>query len=344
MAMASTVLTAHRRQWQGWMIVIMLGALLATAGQAINFNHDGDFDGDGVMDPAVYDVPTGEWHVMLSSEDFNPQSFVWGGPNWTPIQSDYDGDGRADIMLYDHRTGTWCALFSCNGLSTPMYLHGFGGTGWLAVAGDYDGDGLTDPTIYGEATGEWKIMLSRLEYAIIPCQFGGPGYTAVSGDYDGDGCSDPAIYRRSNGQWLVRFSSLGYATNTCYVDTKGDGPLVPSPADYDGDRKTDLAVFAYSAPSFLGKQYVFAWHLLSSSQNYKQIESFYQLGREDCEPSNADPAPGDYDGDGKADFAVSWPDFESANVVWRMWKSSNNYSGHFTVVRWTGTDLHPVVR
>ncbi|MFH1969432.1 MAG: VCBS repeat-containing protein [Verrucomicrobiota bacterium] len=340
--MAVKVRMAHWRQWQGWMVVVMLGTLLVTAGRAGNFNHDGDYDGDGSMDPAVFDEPTGTWHVMLSGDNFALQSFVWGGPDWTAIQSDYDGDGRADLVAYNRTTGTWCFLYSQNCFASPVYLDAFGGTGWTAVTGDYDGDGLTDPTIYCEATGAWRSMLSRLENATISGQLGGPGYTAVSGDYDGDGCSDPATYRRSDGQWLVQVSSQGYTPKTCYVDTKGDGPLVPSPADYDGDRKTDPAVFAYSAPSFLGKRYVFAWHLLSSSQNYRQIESFYQLGREDCEPSNADPAPGDYDGDGKADFAVSWPNFESANVMWRMWRSSS--SGHFTVIKWSGTDLHPVQR
>lgn len=342
--MAVTVLTAHGRQWQGCMIAVVLGALLATAGLAVNFNHDGDYDGDGRMDPVVYDEPSGEWHVMLSGDNFELQSFVWGGPGLTAIQSDYDGDGRADLVLYNRATGTWYFRYSQNGFPAPVYLDGFGGAGWTPVTGDYDGDGLTDPTIYCEATGEWRCKLSRPGLGSISGRLGGSGYSAVPGDYDGDGCSDPATYRWSDGQWLVQFSSQGYTPEICYVNTMGDGPLVPSPADYDGDRKTDPAVFAYSAPSFMGKQYVFAFHVLSSYQNYKQIEPFYQLGREDGEPSNADPAPGDYDGDGKADYAVSWPDFESANVMWRMWRSLDNFSGHFTVVQWTGSDVHPVQR
>ncbi|MDP2990206.1 MAG: VCBS repeat-containing protein, partial [Kiritimatiellota bacterium] len=319
--------------------------LLATAGLAGNFNHDGDYDGDGIMDPAVFDEPTGEWHVLLSGGNYEPQSFVWGGPGWTAIQSDYDGDGRADLVAYNRTTGTWCFLYSRNGFISPVYLDAFGGAGWTAVTGDYDGDGITDPTIYCEATGEWRCKLSRPGLGSISGQLGGPGYTAVSGDYDGDGYSDPGTYRRSDGQWLVQFSSQSYTPKICYVDTKGDGPLVPSPGDYDGDRKTDPAVFAYSAPSFLGKHYVFAWHLLYSSQNYNQTESFYFLGREDGEPSNADPAPGDYDGDNKADFAVSWPDFESAHVMWKNWRSSHfGESDYFIVIQWAGTDVHPVQR
>lgn len=342
--MAVTVLTAHWRQWQGWMIVVMLDVLLATAGLAANFNHDGDYDGDGKMDPAVFDEPSGTWHVQLSDRGFELQSFVWGGPNWTPIQSDYDGDGRADLVAYNRVTGTWCFLYSRNAFVSPVYIDAFGGPGWTPVTGDYDGDGLTDLTIYHESTGAWRCKLSRQDNATISGQLGGPGYTAVSGNFDGDGYSDPAVYRRSDGQWLVQFSSKGYAPQNCYVNTMGDERLVPSPADYDGDRKTDPAVFAYGCGNSYGKEYVFCWYVLYSSLNYQQIDPFRQLGREDCRPSNADPAPGDYDGDGKADFGVSWPDFESAGLMWRLWKSSNNYSGHSDVLYWNGDDLHPVQR
>lgn len=342
--MTRKVFNAHQRQWQAWMILTLLDALLATAGLTGNFNHDGDYDGDGIMDPAVYDEPSGTLHVMLSENRFVPQSFTWGGPNWTAIQSDYDGDSRADAALYNRTTGVWYILYSRNDFATPVCLGTFGGEGWTAVTGDYDGDGMTDQTIYSEATGKWMCKLSRMDNATIYGQFGGPGYTAVSGDFDGDGGSDPAIYRRSNGQWLVQFSSRGYALKTCYVDTMGDARLVPSPADYDGDRKTDPAVFAYGNGNSYGKEYVFCWYVLYSSRNYQQIEPFRQLGREDARPSNADPAPGDYDGDGKADFGVSWPDFESAGVMWRLWKSSNNYRGHDDVNRWSGDDCHPVQR
>lgn len=341
--MVITTRSTRRQQWQKWMSVTMLGGLLTAAGLAENFNHDGDFNGDGIMDPAVYNEPSGEWHVLLSASNYEPQSFGWGGPGWTAIQSDYDGDGRADIVAYNRATGRWALLYSHRGFASPVYI-AFGGKDWTPVTGDYDGDGASDPTIYNKNTGEWRIMLSRPGNGTISGRLGGPGYTAVSGDYDGDGFSDPGIYRESDGLWLVLFSSHDYAAHSCYVDTKGDGPLVPAPADYDGDRRTDPAVFAYSAPSFLGKRHVCGWHLLHSSQNYRQMDSVYQLGREDGKTSNADPAQGDYDGDGKADFAISWPDFESANVMWRMWKSSRNYSGHDDVRQWDGDDVHPVLR
>jgi len=329
--------TSSETQCKIRLAIIVLGALLVSTGWARNLNHNGDFDGDEIMDPTVYCEATGEWRILQSNSHYDLHNFYWGGPGWTAIQSDYDGDGRADFVLYNRSTGEWGVSLSSNGYQ--MFIITFGGAGWTPVTGDYDGDFLTDPAIYCEATGEWRTKLSKFNYQVISCFFGGPGCIAVSGDYDGDGLSDPGVYRQADGKWLISLSSQGYKLATYYVNTMGDGPLVPVPADYDGDRKTDPAMYAYSAPSHLNKYYVFAFHLLYSSQNYRQIEPVYQLGREDCKPNNANPAPGDYDGDYRADYGVSWPD----TTMWRMWCSRDNYEGHDDS-DWGGLGFRPVQR
>lgn len=337
--MVFTVQTKQWHQWQRWGLGIVFATLSATQGLGNNSNHNGDFEGRGCMNPTVYNESTGEWRTLTDRNDYNPECFFWGGQGWTAIQSDYDGDGRADVVAYNRAYGVWAALLSSYyDYQIPIYL-AFGGEGWTPVTGDYDGDDVTDPTIYREATGEWRVRLSNSDYREFSFFFGGSGCVAVSGDYDGDGKSDPGVYRYSDGQWLIPLSSRDYLTSSFYVDTMGDGPLVPSPEDYDGDGKTDPAMFAYSAPSHLNKYYVFAWHLLHSSENYQQMEPFYQLGREDCRASNADPVPGDYDGDGQADFGVSWPD----TTMWRMWCSQNGYESHDDS-DWGGLGFRPVQR
>lgn len=320
------------------LMTIMISALLTAPGGARNLNRNGDFEGNGRMNPAVYNEGTGEWRILTDRNHYGPESFQWGGPGWTAIQSDYDGDGRADIVAYNRATGLWGVLFSTSAYMIPIYAT-YGGEGWVVITGDYDGDYLTDPAIYCEATGEWRVKSSKDGYKLFSIFFGGPGWIAVSGDYDGDGRSDPGVCRVSNGKWVILLSSQGYRVGSYYVNTMGDGPLVPSPEDYDGDGKTDPAMFAYCAPSHLNKYYVFTWHLLYSSENYRQIEPFYQLGREDCKASNADPAPGDYDGDRRADYGVSWPD----TTMWRMWCSRNNYESHDDS-DWEGLGFRPVQR
>jgi hypothetical protein len=78
-------------------------------------------------------------------------------------------------------------------------------------------------------------------------------------------------------------------------------------SDYDGDLKSDLAVFTPST----GR-----WSVLQSSSNY--INSFsLVLGT-----STDVPVPGDYDGDGKADVAVYTP----STGRWSVLKSTSSYA------------------
>jgi hypothetical protein len=78
---------------------------------------------------------------------------------------------------------------------------------------------------------------------------------------------------------------------------------VAVPGDYDGDGKTDIAVYR---PSTGG------WYILNSGANFTTYVS-YMWGL------NGDvPVPGDYDGDGKTDVAVYRP----SNHGWYILQSS----------------------
>jgi len=118
-------------------------------------------------------------------------------------------------------------------------------------------------------------------------------------DFDGDGKTDYVIVRNiggANGQvrWFINLN--GSTTN--YGSDWGVFSDYFVPADYDGDQKTDIAVWRpVSSGQPAGNAF---FYILNSSNNTVRIEDFGQTGD--------DPTiVGDYNGDGKADVAVYRP-------------------------------------
>ncbi|MDM7922386.1 MAG: M36 family metallopeptidase [Pyrinomonadaceae bacterium] len=139
-------------------------------------------------------------------------------------------------------------------------------------------DANTDP---GQITGGWKLTFEPQFAASLLC-------TPIPGDrmpdFDGDGRTDISIYRPSAGEWWYLRSSDGGN----YAVQFGSASDVIVPADYEGDRKTDMAFYRDGE-----------WFVMRS--NDFTYYSFPFGVATDI------PAPGDYDGDGKSDAAVFRP-------------------------------------
>jgi MBG domain (YGX type)/Bacterial Ig-like domain (group 3) len=109
-------------------------------------------------------------------------------------------------------------------------------------------------------------------------------------DYTGAGQSDPAVFRRTSAtvaQWFAQGSTI--------INTRsfGAGGLdIPIAADFDGDGKTDLAVYRPSTSQ---------WFVEESSTNYTG-----QLLATFGGPNDI-PVPANYNGTGKAIVAVYRP-------------------------------------
>jgi dipeptidyl aminopeptidase/acylaminoacyl peptidase len=103
-------------------------------------------------------------------------------------------------------------------------------------------------------------------------------------DLDGDERADFAVFRPSDAAWYLLGSQGGL--NSVQWGNAAD---VLVPADYDGDLKTDVAVWHEVGPDGV-------FYILNSSDNTVPTEMFGLAG--DI------PTPGDWDGDGKADLSV----------------------------------------
>ena len=297
----------------------------------------GDYDGDGRLDPAIYNSSTGQWLALKSSTNYTT-SFGqgWGGTGYLPVPGDYDGDGKTDPSVYVAATGQWLILKSSSGYTSSITAS-WGGTGYTPVPGrDFDGDGKSDITVYLESTGFWYILKSSTNFTTAQnISWGGTGYTLVAGDYDGDGKADPGLYQRSTGNWAILKSSTGYTTTI--AASWGGAGYDPVPGDYDGDAKFDIGIVQRSTGN---------WYVLKSSTNYTTSMSVLGWGASTDTLISSAIVPGgsndtkratDFDGDGKSEMTIY-------NGSTGYWYSLTSASGFTAAVNrsWGGTVYLPV--
>lgn len=142
------------------------------------------------------------------------------------------------------------------------------------------------------------------------------GDTAENFDYDRDGSADVSVYRPSNGDWYVLGSSDGAISGLHW----GISTDELASADYDGDLKTDFAVWRAGPFGYL--------YILNSFDN---TGTFQQFGQTGDDPSIV----GDYDGDGKADPAVYRPGATAGQQSYFYYRGSfNNPAGAISFIPW----------
>ncbi|GEM_PF-3145146 len=129
-------------------------------------------------------------------------------------------------------------------------------------------------------------------------------FSSKSNDFDGDKIADIAFYNQSKKSWHIIYGKDHSEadidlTGSLLLNQKGTDLLIPIPADYDGDSKTDIALFNRTNAT---------WYILKSSNN--SVDTMVW-----CSEWSEIPLPGDIDGDGKTDTSCynsrdhRWPTF-----------------------------------
>jgi hypothetical protein len=205
-------------------------AYLVPLGEMGDIPVHGDFDGDGIIDVAVFrpDVDSNGdgiadaagWTIIESSTG-STREVLFGAPGMMdmPVAADYDGDGITDIATFrpdsDLTPGAaeWFILPSSTGLA---YSFAFGAASLmdLPAPADYDGDGKADIATYRPVS---DLLAGSAQWFIVPSStnlgyaeaLGEAGDVAAPGDYDADGRIDLATFRQDSSTWTIRESATG---------------------------------------------------------------------------------------------------------------------------------------
>lgn len=169
---------------------------------------------------------------------------------------------------------------------------------------DFDGDGKTDFSVMRRESqfSQWQWWVNYSSAGTTGTfDFGlSPSDVAQPFDYDGDGSDDIAVWRSAGDNSAYYIVQSG--TNTIRVIPFGQDGDIPVTEDYDGDGRDDLSV--WRAPSSSVGQAT--WFYLGSLNNPNNNITYVPWGmRYGIDLNQVDkPYPGDFDGDGKADFRV----------------------------------------
>ena len=162
-----------------------------------------------------------------------------------------------------------------------------------ALDSDFDGDGRADISVFRPTEGIWYLLNSQSGFSAT--QFGRAGDKLTPADYDGDGKTDIAVWGGARENSAPAFYILKSSDNTFKVETFGQPDDDPAVGDYDGDGKADAAV--YRAATANGQQSYFYYR--GSVNN-----PFGQVSAVSWGTAGDKSVAGDYNGDGKLDFAV----------------------------------------
>jgi hypothetical protein len=277
-------------------------------------------------------------------------------PGVQVLTGDFNGDGKTDIALLPSPGNPWwytipVAFSNGDGSFTVTNLNRWDFASWAQVpgvqvlTGDFNGDGKTDiallpspgnpwwytiPVAFSNGDGTFNVL--NLPQADFAGWAQAPGAQALSGDFNGDGKADIAMVggqgwlsvpvALSNGDGSFRvvndwLPNSAFAAGATWETAHANTAQCVHAADFNGDRKTDIALgCANAAAGVLTIPVAFSAGDGSFTVTSNAVGSpppdWRALGFLAQRNDQGWNVAGDFNGDGKADLAVVTSDQASA--------------------------------
>lgn len=220
-------------------------------GTASNFFLDGDFDGDGIRDPAVWRASDGRLTVRRSSRPGDqPLVLTLGQVGDDPtVAGDFDGDNVTDLAVYRGGTTAGAASFTIIRSSRTGEVRTVttGQNGQFPASGlDYTGDGIADMMMQsnaGSGNARFTLFDGVSGNQLTDFLHGTPTDVIVMGSHAGTPVADVTVIRGIAGvvNWTTRDSTTAVVTGpTPHGASATDFPLS---GDFDGDGVYDYATW-----------------------------------------------------------------------------------------------------
>lgn len=237
-------------------------------GKTSDFLTPGYYDADNKADLAVW--RNGTYFIRPSTlytiSNPNPPpttnipiiSQQWGISTDTPgLEADYDGDGKDDLTVVrvEGSSYRWYILRSSNNtLLTPLF--GSSTTDSPIAGADYNGDGKADLTVLRGSPTQYFIGDAVTGDLILVQQWGNFATDFyIVGDFLGDSKADFAVWRGfgsgTNGYWYIKENGgPGVVITQFGIPGSGTSRDFALCGDYNGDGKSDIAVYRPSNKTF----------------------------------------------------------------------------------------------